>query len=89
MRLCALISLASVSCNTTKTFIKFPPLQYITFCCDAVVTLLFTVEMVAKMHIRGILKVSFNYKFTRKIFLLLEPVVDIIFKLFLMRLKKF
>lgn len=59
MRLCALISLASVSCNTTKTFIKFPHLQYITFCCDVVVTLLFTAEMIAKMHIRGILKVLF------------------------------
>lgn len=58
MRLCALISLASVSCNTTKTFIKFPHLQYITFCCDATVTLLFTAEMIAKMHIRGILKVQ-------------------------------
>lgn len=57
MRLCALISLASVSCNTTKTFIKFPPLQYATFCSDVTVTLLFTAEMIAKMHIRGILKV--------------------------------
>lgn len=79
MRLCALISLASVSCNTTKTFIKFPPLQYITFCCDAVVTLLFTVEMVAKMHIRGILKVSFNYN-TRKVLkisLFIKFLVDI------------
>lgn len=58
MRLCALISLASVCCNTTKTFIKLPTLQYVTFCCDFVVTLLFTAEMIAKMHIRGILKVK-------------------------------
>lgn len=56
MRLCALVSLASVSLNTPKTFEKVPPLQYITFCCDVVVTILFTSEMVAKMHIRGVLK---------------------------------
>lgn len=58
MRLCALISLASVSCNTTKTFEKNPPMQYVTFSCDMIVTILFTAEMIAKMHIRGILKVN-------------------------------
>ncbi|KAI4457603.1 sodium leak channel non-selective protein [Holotrichia oblita] len=57
MRMCALISLASVSCNTPKTFEKIPPMQYITFGCDILVTVLFTAEMIAKMHIRGILKV--------------------------------
>nr|XP_022905001.1 sodium leak channel non-selective protein [Onthophagus taurus] len=56
MRMCALISLASVSCNTPKTFEKIPELKYITFCCDVFVTFLFTAEMIAKMHIRGILK---------------------------------
>jgi len=58
MRFCALLSLLSVSLNTPKTFEKHPPLQYITFCCDLVVTFLFTAEMIAKMHIRGILKVN-------------------------------
>lgn len=58
MRLCALISLASVSCNTTKTFDKNPPFQYVTFSSDCLVTFLFTAEMIAKMHIRGILKVN-------------------------------
>lgn len=57
MRLCALISLASVSCNTPKTFERYPFFQYLTFICDTTVTLLFSAEMVAKMHIRGILKV--------------------------------
>lgn len=58
MRSCALISLASVCLNTPKTFEKIPPLQYITFVCDLVVTFLFTAEMIAKMYIRGILKVN-------------------------------
>ncbi|EEZ98774.1 sodium leak channel NALCN [Tribolium castaneum] len=56
MRTCALLSLASVSCNTPKTFERIPPMQGITFEVDIVVTILFTSEMVAKMHIRGILK---------------------------------
>lgn len=60
MRFCALISLASVSCNTPKTFEKIPPLQYLTFSFDLIVTLLFTAEMIAKMHIRGILRVCNN-----------------------------
>lgn len=55
MRLCALISLASVSSNTPKTFERYPPLQYITFSCDAAVTLLFSAELIAKMHIRGVI----------------------------------
>ncbi|XP_058810825.1 sodium leak channel NALCN isoform X2 [Phymastichus coffea] len=56
MRACALLSLASVCMNTPKTFEKYPPTQYITFTIDLVVTFLFTAEMIAKMHIRGILK---------------------------------
>ncbi|XP_024938061.1 sodium leak channel non-selective protein isoform X7 [Cephus cinctus] len=58
MRFCALVSLASVCLNTPKTFEKVPPLQYVTFICDLIVTFLFTAEMIAKMHIRGILKSS-------------------------------
>lgn len=58
MRLCALVSLTSVSLNTPKTFERYPSLQYITFFSDTAVTLLFTAEMVAKMHIRGVLHVS-------------------------------
>ncbi|XP_026848294.1 sodium leak channel non-selective protein [Drosophila persimilis] len=55
MRLCALVSLTSVSLNTPKTFERYPSLQYITFVSDTAVTLLFTAEMIAKMHIRGVL----------------------------------
>lgn len=58
MRFCALVSLASVCLNTPKTFEKVPSLQYVTFICDLIVTFLFTAEMIAKMHIRGILKVK-------------------------------
>ena len=54
MRFCALVSLASVSLNTPKTFERYPPMQYITLTADGIVTLLFTAEMIAKMHIRGV-----------------------------------
>lgn len=56
MRTCALLSLASVSCNTPKTFQRIPTMQWMTFSVDITVTVLFTSEMIAKMHIRGILK---------------------------------
>lgn len=58
MRFCALVALASVSSNTPKTFELYPPTQYITFVSDIAVTLLFTAEMIAKMHIRGVYHVS-------------------------------
>ncbi|XP_011260047.1 sodium leak channel non-selective protein [Camponotus floridanus] len=61
MRFCALVSLASVCLNTPKTFEKVPSLQYVTFICDLIVTFLFTAEMIAKMHIRGILKRDKSY----------------------------
>lgn len=57
MRACALMSLMSVCLNTPKTFEKVPQLQITTFVIDLIVTFLFTAEMIAKMHIRGILNV--------------------------------
>lgn len=59
MRFCALLSLLCVSLNTPKTFEAFPFLQLSTFVCDFLVTGLYTAEMIAKMHSRGILKVFF------------------------------
>lgn len=59
--MCALVSLTSVSLNTPKTFERYPSFQYITFICDTTVTLLFTAEMIAKMHIRGILQGEVPY----------------------------
>ncbi|GAB6021165.1 hypothetical protein CHUAL_003795 [Chamberlinius hualienensis] len=61
LRLSALLSLVSVSLNTPKTFGKHPFFVYVTFCCDLFVTFLFTAEMIAKMHIRGVWKSEFAY----------------------------
>lgn len=45
--------------NTPKTFEHYPPLQYVTFALDTLLMFLYTAEMIAKMHIRGIVKVRF------------------------------
>ncbi|KFM56808.1 Sodium leak channel non-selective protein, partial [Stegodyphus mimosarum] len=52
LRLCALLSLVSVSLNTTRTFERYEFLFYVTFVCDIMVTVLFTIEMIVKMYIR-------------------------------------
>ena len=57
LRMCALLSIISVSMNTPKTFDLHPILMYVTFGIDLCVTFLFTAEMIAKMHIRGIIRV--------------------------------
>jgi len=44
--------------NTPKTFEHYPPLQYVTFALDTLLMFLYTAEMIAKMHIRGIVKVT-------------------------------
>jgi len=57
-----LVSVTSVSMNTPATFKEVPVLEYLTFVLDLVVTFLFTAEMIAKIHIRGILKVNLKLK---------------------------
>lgn len=46
--------------NTPMTFEHYPPLQYVTFTLDTLLMFLYTAEMIAKMHIRGIVKVSIS-----------------------------
>ncbi|CAH1782033.1 unnamed protein product [Owenia fusiformis] len=65
LRICALLSLISVSANTPKTFQhdngRLAWLKYATFVIDLCVTFLFTAEMIAKMHIRGVVKGEVPY----------------------------
>ncbi|XP_060129352.1 LOW QUALITY PROTEIN: sodium leak channel NALCN [Zootoca vivipara] len=58
LRICAIISVISVCMNTPKTFEHYPPLQYVTFALDTLLMFLYTAEMIAKMHIRGIVKME-------------------------------
>jgi voltage-gated ion channel len=56
LRICALISLVSICLNTPHTYKSNAYLIYITLFVDICVTLLFTAEMMAKVHIRGFYK---------------------------------
>jgi hypothetical protein len=58
LRICAFLSMISVSLNTPATFMFYPTLCYVTFVIDTVITILFTAEMIAKMQIRGAWNVS-------------------------------
>ncbi|XP_049340645.1 sodium leak channel non-selective protein isoform X4 [Astyanax mexicanus] len=61
LRACAIISVISVCMNTPKTFEHYPPLEYVTFTLDTLLMFLYTAEMIAKMHIRGIIKGDNSY----------------------------
>uniref|UniRef100_A0A671NIK5 Sodium leak channel non-selective protein-like n=1 Tax=Sinocyclocheilus anshuiensis TaxID=1608454 RepID=A0A671NIK5_9TELE len=61
LRACAIISVISVCMNTPKTFEHYPPLQYVTFALDTLLMVLYTAEMIAKTHIRGIIKGENSY----------------------------
>ncbi|CAH6821576.1 Nalcn [Phodopus roborovskii] len=61
LRICAIISVISVCMNTPMTFEHYPPLQYVTFTLDTLLMFLYTAEMIAKMHIRGIVKGDTSY----------------------------
>ncbi|XP_078664203.1 sodium leak channel NALCN-like isoform X2 [Branchiostoma floridae x Branchiostoma belcheri] len=56
LRGCALLSVVSVSMNTPATFQQLSQLCFLTFVLDIVLTLLYTTEMMGKMHFRGVLK---------------------------------
>jgi len=58
LRSFAFVSFISVSINTPKTFESEPYLAYVTFVADLIVTFAFSAEMIAKMHIRGIIRVK-------------------------------
>lgn len=53
LRFCALLSLISVCSNTPHTYQMHYLVMYITFAVDAMVTICFTGEMMAKIHTRG------------------------------------
>lgn len=53
MRLCALLSLVSVSLNTSYTYAKVDHLIYVTFVIDASVAFIFLMEFFVKLHYRG------------------------------------
>lgn len=61
MRICSVASLISVCANTSRTFSWYPTLMLITFVVDIITGIVFTIEMVFKIHNRGLLKGSSPY----------------------------
>lgn len=61
MRICSVASLISVCANTSRTFSWYPTLMLITFVVDIITGVVFTIEMVFKIHNRGLLKGSSPY----------------------------
>lgn len=65
VRLCAFASFLSICANTPETFKRNVWLMYGSYAVDLVVTLVFTVEMLAKIKIRGLFQGERAYIFDR------------------------
>jgi hypothetical protein len=65
IRICGMISFVSICANTPETFNKYKHVKYATYASDVVTTLVFTIEMIAKIKIRGLFKGELAYIFDR------------------------
>lgn len=65
IRTCALCSFVSICANTPETFKNHLPVMYLTYAIDLISSLVFTVEMIAKIKIRGFFKGDSPYLFDR------------------------
>ena len=55
LRFLSLVSMFSVMLNTPKTFISYPSCWYITYILDWITLVVFTAEMVTKIHHMGLI----------------------------------
>lgn len=62
MRICSVASLVSVCANTSRTFSLSPSLMLLTFIVDVVTGIVFTIEMVFKIHSRWFQKRWFGFR---------------------------
>lgn len=65
VRACAFCSFISICLNTPETFKHHRPVMFLTYALDLVCTGVFTVEMLAKIKIRGLLRGDKAYIFDR------------------------
>ena len=65
VRFCALASFISICANTPKTLANYFFLKYVIFTVDLISTLVFTIEMIAKIKIKGLFKGDTAYIFDR------------------------
>ena len=65
VRLCAFCSFLSICANTPETFKKYRNVMLCSYAVDAFVTLVFSIEMCAKIKIRGFFRGEQPYLFDR------------------------
>lgn len=65
VRTCALCSFISICANTPETFKNYKIVMFLTYATDLISTLVFTVEMIAKIKIRGLFRGDSAFIFDR------------------------
>lgn len=65
IRTCALCSFISICANTPETFKSYKLLMFSTYAIDLLCTLVFSVEMIAKIKIRGLFRGDNAYMFDK------------------------
>ena len=65
IRICGLLSFISICANTPETFNKYAWVEYVTFASDVTTTIVFLIEMIAKVKIRGLFRGERAYLFDR------------------------
>lgn len=65
VRTCALCSFISICANTPETFKNYKIVMFLTYATDLISTLVFTVEMIAKIKIRGLFRGETAFIFDR------------------------
>jgi hypothetical protein len=65
VRTCAFCSFLSICANTPETFKKYPTVMVVSYVIDLISTLVLTIEMIAKIKIRGFFRGESAYIFDR------------------------
>ena len=61
LRFLSIISMLSVMANTPRTFVDYPSMWYITYVTDWITLVIFTAEMVTKIHHMGLISDEKSY----------------------------
>jgi hypothetical protein len=65
VRICAFCSFLSICANTPETFRKYPTVMVVSYAVDLISTIVLTIELIAKIKIRGLFRGDSAYIFDR------------------------
>jgi hypothetical protein len=65
VRICAFLSFLSICANTPETFKKYPIIMIVSYSIDLISTIVLSIEMIAKIKIRGLFRGESAYVFDR------------------------